>query len=292
MDTIVTVEVVRAADDADGAGQRIEAALGWFGVVEHACSRFEPGSELRRLCARPGEHVPVSELLFAAVEFACELARRTGGAFDPAIGGAMEAAGFDRNYRTGEHVHGPGNSRGSWRDIELDARARCIRLARPVTLDLGAIAKGLAVDLAAQELSRFPGFVIDAGGDIFAGGANAAGKPWQIGVRDPARGDGLLETFRLSGQAICTSGSYERVSATGASHILDPLRPAVAARTTSATVIAPTAMAADALSTAAFVLGPKAGIRLLEREGVDGVIYGPGGCRAATRGMESYRDER
>jgi thiamine biosynthesis lipoprotein len=72
-----------------------------------------------------------------------------------------------------------------------------------------------------------------------------------------------------------------------AGHILDPRRHDVAHVSVSATVIAPTAMLADALATAAFVLGPADGIRLLESHGVDGLILSPSLERFTTRNYVS-----
>ena len=104
----------------------------------------------------------------------------------------------------------------------------------------------------------------------------------------------FADSLRLSNLAVCTSGDYERRSppgdddvdgADGGHHILDPRTGASAGAVASVTVVAPTAMAADALATAAFVLGPTAGIRLLERQGVNGLIVSPTLERHSTRDM-------
>ena len=81
----------------------------------------------------------------------------------------------------------------------------------------------------------------------------------------------------MSGQAVCTSGNYERQtpSAPGTGHIINPRSGRSADGLVSATVVAPIAMLADALATAAFVLGPIEGLDLLERHGVSGVLFTP-----------------
>src|SRR5262245_52474385 len=89
MDTMVTIEV-----ESWVSRDRIERAFDWFAEVEACCSRFDAKSELRALCARPGEAVQVSELLFGAVKFALEVAAASGGAFDPTVGRKMQLAGF------------------------------------------------------------------------------------------------------------------------------------------------------------------------------------------------------
>lgn len=256
--------------------EAIDRAFAWFDRVEECCTRFDAGSELMRLAAaQPGVPVPVSTLLYEAVQFALAVAESSGGAFDPSIGHAMETHGFNREYRTGKEIHAPVdfNSAATYRDVRLDPERQTITLLRPLVLDLGAVAKGLAVDLAARELAPFENFAINAGGDLYLGGRNAEDEPWSIGIRHPRSDAELIEAVRVSNRAVCTSGDYEKRSADGGHHILDPRTGASTSGVTSVTVIAPTAMLADALATAAFVLGPAEGMRLFERLGVDGLIF-------------------
>jgi thiamine biosynthesis lipoprotein len=196
----------------------------------------------------------------------------------------MMARGFDREHRSGARVHldFEAAADATWRDIEIDPDRRTITLRRPLIPDLGAVAKGLAIDTAAQELKTFDSFAIDAGGDLYMAGTNRFDEPWTVGLRHPRRPGELLESLRISGQAVCTSGDYERRGADGRSHILDPRTGNVADSVASATVIAPVAMLADALATAAFVLGPDEGIRLLDRMGVAGIIVTPDLARYET----------
>ena len=307
MDTVISVEVV--GERPDGAARpAIQRALRWFEAVERACSRFDPESELRQLSGRVGEPVVVSPIVFEAVRFALALAQRTHGAFDPTIGQVLEAHGFDRNYRTGERI---GTPRGdadagsavtgrasrlagdrptrrdvTYHDVRLDPARHTITLRRPLVLDLGAVAKGLAIDLAARELAAFPSFCVDAGGDLFARGQNAHGQPWRIGIQAPDTGATLGYALDVSDVAVCTSGDYERVTADGLQHhLLDPRTGQSARALASVTVVAPTALAADGLATAAFVVGPAAGLRLLEREGVGGVLIAPDGSVRTTRDL-------
>jgi thiamine biosynthesis lipoprotein len=264
MDTLVTMNVARS-----GAEAAIERAFGWFHEIEERCTRFDQRSELMELTSQIGAAVPVSSLLFESVQFALRLAEETAGAFDPTIGNEMENRGFNREYRTGEIIRTAivGEGQVSYRDVHLDPGHRTIQLQRPIILDLGAVVKGLAIDMAARELEPFTDFSINAGGDLYLGGCNPEGTPWRVGIRHPRRDDAVIYELCASNQAVCTSGVYER-----GRHILDPRTSAPAESVASATVIAPNAMLADALSTAAFVLGPVEGIRLLDRMGVDGVI--------------------
>jgi FAD:protein FMN transferase len=270
MDTLVTIHVVRAGMEVDDA---IARAFGWFHAIEECCTRFDERSELFRLTAQAGTAVAVSAILYEAVQFAVMVAEETGGVFDPTVGHRMQARGFDKNYRTGECIRpadGFHDDHVSYRDIVLDADRRTITLRRPLTLDLGAVAKGLAVDTAARELEMFTDFAIDAGGDLYLGGSNEQGDPWSVGIRHPLHEDELITSLRVSNQAVCTSGDYERRH-----HILDPRTGSSANAVASATVVASRAMLADALATAVFVLGPQEGIGLLNRVGVEGLIVTP-----------------
>ena len=270
MGTLVTIHVVQSGTGADAATQR---AFAWFHQIEACCTRFRADSELMQLSMKIGVPVPVSPMLFEAVRFALTVAEETGGAFDPTVGGAMEARGFNREHRTGEVFRSPvpADADTSYRDIELDPERRTILLRRALALDLGGVAKGLAVDTAARELKPFRNFAIDAGGDLYLGGLNPQGTSWTVGIRHPRRDGETIGTLRISDQAVCTSGDYEKPAA----HILDPRSGRPAESVASATVVGPGAMLADALATAAFVLGPESGIALLERLGVEGLIVTP-----------------
>ena len=301
MGTIVTMELVeRDGDvgtlDRGDPTRALDRAFGWFRGVEECCSRFDPNSELMKLSSRIGAAVPVSEMLYEMVQFALAVAEETGGAFDPTVGRAMEARGFNREHRTRTIVRTPLGSDvdASFRDVALDPNRRTIALLRPLILDLGAVAKGCAIDMAARELRPFEDFAINAGGDLYLGGHGPTGTPWSIGVRHPRQDGRLLATLCVSDTAVCTSGDYERSAAGEAGHhILDPRSSASPRAVASVTVLAPTAMAADALATAAFVLGPREGIDLLERQGVEGLLVTPELERHETLGMASaYRGGR
>ena len=311
MGTFVTIHVVGAVGHKSEAEspilreQAVERAFAWFDRVEQCCTRFDSASEVMQLAAQAGVPVPVSTLLYEAVQFALAVAEESGGAFDPTVGYAMETRGFNREYRSGREIRTSldagrtaldGGSPGSYRDVRLDPERHTITLLRPLIIDLGAVAKGLAVDLAARELSAFENFAINAGGDLYLGGHNPESEPWSIGIRHPRSDAELVEVVRVSNRAVCTSGDYEKRGADGGHHILDPRTGDSANGVASVTVIAPTAMLADALATAAFVLGPAEGIRLFDRLGVNGLVFSitgsapnsPALTRYATQAMHEY----
>jgi thiamine biosynthesis lipoprotein len=221
--------------------------------------------------------------LFEAIRFALRVADASNGAFDPTIGATLQRRGFDREHRTGVRV--PMRVEPlpdiSFRDVAIDEAAQTVTLQRPQQLDLGAVAKGLAVDLAARELAPLRDFAIDAGGDLYLGGTNRNGQPWSIGIRHPRQPGDCIAAVRVSDAAICTSGNYERQApaarpqpqpAGGEHHIVDPRTGASPDGIASVTVLAASAMLADALATTAFVLGAEDGRVWLESMGAEGLF--------------------
>jgi thiamine biosynthesis lipoprotein len=285
MDTWVNVQVV-SDQPREVVEPAVQRALAWFETVERICTRFDASSEVMQLLTQVGRRVRVSTLLFEAAAFALDLAEQTDGAFDPTVGATLEHMGFNVNYRTGEAMHSEVAPDASYADVRLDRRARTILLRRPVVLDLNAVAKGLAIDLAVHELRDVSDLCVEAGGDVYVRGQNASAEPWHVGIQHP-RAPGLLaRTLRVSDMAVCTAGDYERRSpgTRAEGHILDARTHQPVTELASVTVVAPTAMAADGLSTAAMVLGREGGLQLLEDQGVGGVLISADGTMVTTRG--------
>lgn len=264
-------------------------------AVENACSRFDGDSELSALVNAPaGKPVSVSPILFQSIQFACEVADWTDGRFDPTVGHRMEELGFKRHYLTGDTVSSPVHvsKDATYRDIELDPNNQTVCLHRPMKLDLGAVAKGLAVDLAVKELNNygFPGFVVDAGGDVFASGMNELAEPWRIGIRHPVQHADTILSLCVKDAAVCTSGTYERRSPidAGSHHILNARTKHSAGGILSLTAMGPYTMMADALSTAAFLYPWSEALEMLASAGLEGVIVTEDLQSHLTPGMGRY----
>jgi len=179
----------------------VREALEWIAAVELACSRFDPHSEVVRLLQRPGEWLAVSPLLAGALDMALRLALITDGAFDPTAGARLARDDPAGHQYTGMRLSFPDTPGASFRDVEFDLDRRCVRLQRPLLLDLGAVAKGLAVDLAARALEPAAPCLVDAGGDLYLVGTPAPGQ-WRVGIAggaDTARcvADGRFEQVGL-----------------------------------------------------------------------------------------------
>ncbi|MFZ5815135.1 MAG: FAD:protein FMN transferase [Bacillota bacterium] len=250
----------------------VRAALASLGAVERLLNRYDPLSDPARISRAAGEWVPVEPLTLRALLLARSWEARTGGAFDAALGGVIDL------YRFGDggQVPSPAELAGAlalsgavaWELDEAGSRARVARAG--TVLDLGGLHKGLAVDQAAAAL-RAHGVtrgLVDAGGNMLALGLRADGSPWRIGIQHPRRPDRVLAVIPLSDQAIATSGDYQQFFEQGGKryhHVLDPRTGEPASGVLSVTVLAPTAVEADLLSTALFVLGPERGMELVSR---------------------------
>ncbi len=164
----------------------------------------------------------------------------------------------------------------NYRFVKLDEAKHTVFITKPDTrISLGGIAKGYAVDRAAKVLkdAGLESFYVQAGGDLYTAGRKPDGSEWSAGVRDPRGPDGsFFAVLAVSDHAFSTAGDYERSYVVGGKryhHIIDPRTgyPATACR--SVTIWAKTALQADAIDDAVFILGPEKGLALVES--VDGV---------------------
>ena len=243
-------------------------------------STWDPGSELSRFNASASTGwFAVSADTLAVVEEGLRVARVTGGAFDVTVGPLVELWGFGpdgvRARPSDEALAAARVAVGS-AGIEARTDPPAIRKRDPrARLDVSAIAKGFAVDaiavLLAEEGAR--GFLVEVGGEVRAAGRKAEGEPWRVAVeRPPPVAGAPPRVLELVDRAVATSGDYRAVfeeDGTRYPHVIDPRTGLpVTTGVASATVLAATAMEADAFATALMVLPPADGLRLAEREGL------------------------
>lgn len=159
-----------------------------------------------------------------------------------------------------------------------------------MALDLGGIAKGYAVDVAADMLKKAgaSAALINAGGNIKVFG----NRDWKIGIRHPRDKSEVYAVITVRNKAVATSGDYERYFERNGRryhHIFDPETGCPAAGTISATVVCDEGLLADALSTSLFILGPDEGFKVLERfPGAEAVMVDTEGNVFATKGLRQY----
>jgi len=279
MGTAVTV-VLPASDVA--AATDVELL---FTTWEATLSRFRPESELSRLNAAAGRAVDCSPLLLRVVETAVRAARATDGIFDPTLQPHLAALGYDRTFDDvapdGPPAApiGPG---GSWSAIEVDRVAGTIRLPVGAGLDLGGIAKGMAVDDAIAGLVRrgVASAVVEAGGDVAVTGLPPGGFAWPVAVEVVG---GRREISIVSG-GLATSGVSRRSWRRGGvdqHHLVDP-RTGDSVRNDlwSVTAAAATCAQAEVAAKAAFVLGRADAGPFLRRLGISALLVGRSGDEA------------
>ena len=243
---------------------------------------WKPG-ELSRLNQQlpDGEFHPVSPFLLPLIEHAGELAVQSDNLFNPAIGQLVKLWGFHSDTL-------PSGQPPSRDDIQalvvkqprmadVIINGERIRSSNPaVSLDFGGFAKGAALDQAMQRLRSMgiQNAIINAGGDLNVIGSHGD-RPWKVGVRHP-QGKGVLVAVELNdGEAIYTSGNYERYrehEGVSYSHIIDPRSGMPVKHVASVTVIDNVGGRADAAATALSVAGPKHWYRIARQMGLKYVM--------------------
>ena len=229
------------------------------------------GTDLDRVNQNAGiGPVKVRPELIEVLETALEYAEKSGGSFDPSVGPLIKLWGIgtdDARVPAGEEILDALNLI-DYREIELDKKEGTVFLKRSgMALDLGAIAKGYTADETARFLKRegVKRAIIDLGGDIFAMGERNGKSSddeayWRIGIQDPRDNRGTyIGIIRVKNRSVVTSGTYERFFEKDGKryhHIFstDSGFPAENGLL-SVTIAADNAIDADALSTAAFVMG-------------------------------------
>lgn len=256
-------------------------------TIERAMSAHLPQSEASRVNRQAGlQAVRVSEDTLAVVREAVEYARKTGGAFDITVGPLVtlwNIGGPDFRPPSPDSIR-EAVALVDYRMIEFPGDPLLFLPVPGMKLDLGAAAKGFAADELARMLrdAEVESALIDLGGNILAHGKKPDGGMWRIGIQDPFDSRGAaIGAIRASDTAVVTSGPYERFSLFGNEryhHILDPFQghPAVNGLE-SVSIVAGSGLAADCLSTGAFVLGLEEGMKLVERiPGVEAVFVTAG----------------
>lgn len=292
----MTTDVVVAAPALDDAAEHAlaERIAAVFADTERRFSRFRPDSELSRLNRATGA-VTVSRELIALLGAARRHVAASDGWFDPAIGGALCAAGYDRSFSDGaldRDAEPRACAPARFTDLVIDERRR--RVVRPPALqiDLGGFLKGHTADRAAA-LAQVP-CMVDAGGDAVLRGAGPDGQGWLVDVEDPADPRRSVVTLRVRDGAVATSAANRRrwrAGAIRAHHLIDP-RTGAPARSdlAQATVLASRAEQADVLAKVAFLRGAAGAVRMLDgQSGIGGVLVSRDGSVRLVGDLEVAR---
>ena len=266
------------------AAEAAEQGRSFVEDFDRTLSRFKPESELCRLNADPRECVPASELMRRAVEAGVLAAEWSEGLVDPTLADEIEEAGYvaSRAGMAGvpladalsdapeRHPASP-RPEQRWRGFEVDDGAGEIVRPPGLRFDTSGTGKGLAADMLAANLRGYSRFIVDCGGDIRIGGADALVHPYEVFVEHPITGD-RAHVLRLGSGGVATSGINVRIwrdeDGRYSHHLLDPAsgRPAWTGLV-GATALGATALEAETLSKTALLSGPERGRELLGEQG-------------------------
>ena len=255
-----------------------------FHRLEELMSNWKEGSDIQKLNAAAGDHpVQVAPELRELLRTANQVSEWTSGKFDVTFGAMSGLWKFDYQNEDATIPDPLEVARRrkliNYRDLKVNEQQGTAFLVRPgMVANLGGIGKGYAVDQARNILQSagFRNFMIQFGGDMYVAG-NAGDRPWRLGVQDPRGTDNhIFASIELSDSTFSTSGDYERFFIKDGRryhHIIDPAtgEPSIGCR--SVTILAKSATIADGLSTGVFIMGPEAGMALIEKlPDVEGVI--------------------
>jgi thiamine biosynthesis lipoprotein len=293
-------EVVVTAWTADEAGvdAAFDAVFQEFDRLEGLLSTWEDGSDVQRLNAAGGQHpVKVGAEIREVLRVARQISEWTNGKFDVTFGAMSGLWKFDYQNRDGTIPDHDEIVRRrkliNYRDLEVNEEAGMAFLRREgMLVNLGGIGKGYAVDRARDMMRArgFQDFMIQFGGDLYVAG-KAGDRSWRVGIQDPrGAGNRIFASMDLSDRTFSTSGDYERFFIKDGRryhHILDPATGEPTTGCRSVTIITGSAAVADGLSTGVFIMGPEAGMALIERlPDVEGVIVAADNKVLVSSGLE------
>ena len=265
------VQIILYAENREQAEAALGAAFARIEQLEQVLSDYDEKSESSELGRRAPmqQPEPVSNDLWHALQVSQLVSQKSRGAFDVTVGPLSRL--WRRARRQGEL---PSEERMTvaraavgFRFVRLYPRSQSVELLRPgMRLDFGGIGKGMAADVALEEIAArgLRIALVDCGGDMSIGDAPPGSMGWRIGVAS-LDSDSAERVILLSNVGVATSGDahqYVEIDGTRYSHIVDPRTGIGLTTRSSVTVIAADGMLADAVASAVSVLGPRRGTRL------------------------------
>jgi thiamine biosynthesis lipoprotein len=294
IDTFVSVTVV--AESRETAEKSIEKAFVTIEQFGDLVNFFSEKSEVSAINRNAGiRKVKVSPITLDIIEKALSVAQDSGGAYDPTIGPEISLWDFAHKIKPSDAEIRANLPLVNYRNILLDKEKSTVFLRKKgMLLDLGGIAKGYAADLAVQSLKQqgIRAGLVAVAGDIRAFGLKPDNKPWVVGIKNPRQegsADEIIARVTLSGEAISTSGDYERyfiMDGQRFHHLLIPATGYPANSCQSVSVIADQGFKTDAFSTALFILGADKGLELAKQMGIDALIVDSQGTVHTTAGLQ------
>ena len=294
MGTLVSITAVGQTNQ--DANEAINAGFQEVKRLEQLLSTWIPESELSRVNAAAGRKpVLVSPETMTVVQRSLQVAEMTEGAFNIAIGPAVDAWSVSAEPRipTAAELDAL-KPLMDLHAVHVNVRERTIYLEKSgMRIDVGGIGKGYAADQAVMAMKKAGGVagVVALSGDIKTFGWLPDGNKFSVGIQHPRKEGMILAEIDLQDEAISTAGDYERFFEKDGiryHHILDPntLQPARSCQSVS--VIAKEGVWADGLDTGIFVLGPDRGMELVEQlDDVEAIIVDQAGQVHVSSGLRN-----
>jgi len=288
------VEIILIGDNQKKAEKSVIQAFQEIRRIEQLMSPMIETSDVFRINQSAGRKwIKVSPETLYVIKKSIEISEQSDGGFDITVSPLIK---LWRKAWEKEHPPSEEDLRRSldlvgFRNIMISPDGKILLKREGMSIDLGGIAKGYAVDRAFDILRGlgYRNLIVNAGGDLRAGGMKF-GEPWSIGIRDPRDQEKTITKIKLEKGAIATSGGYEKYfiyKGKRYHHIINPKDGLPAEGCQSVSVLCEEGILADALATAVFVLGPEKGFSLCQRtKGIDCLIIDQEGKIILTPGLK------
>ena len=261
MDTECRLRAVVPANRQDVASRGLDKAVAELRQTEQVLSAWRSDSNISELnAAEAGINVRLEPETLAILAMSKELTKQTAGAFDVTYKPLFAVWGPKTGKRPSDETLHRTQQACGWTQYRLDPDS-AVKFHDDAKIDLGGIAKGYGIDRAVEAMrsAGVAGGLVEVGGDIRCFGTNAGGQQWRIRIQDPfyKQTGKSLGVLLLDEGAVCTSGNYQRfvtIEGQEYSHILDPRSQRPVETVPSVTVVAATAVEADAWATALSVV--------------------------------------
>ncbi len=275
-------DITVVAENEKEGNDFIDIAVNEIRRIETLISSWDSLSETSQIIKNAGiKPVKVDKELFDLIARSVKISELTDGAFDISYASMDRIWKFDGSMKrlpTNKEV-AASVAKVGYKNIVLDPQAQTVFLKfKGMRIGFGALGKGYAADKAKDLLISLgvKGGIMNASGDLSTWGTQPDGKPWMVGITNPMNKEKVFSWFPINGNAVVTSGSYEKfVEFNGKkyTHIIDPRTGWPASGLTSVSIFAPKAELADALATGVFVMGRETGLDFINQlPGVECVI--------------------
>ena len=271
MDTLVEIKIETKSKNTE---ETLESAINLIQDLENKLSFYKQGSNIWNFNNSVTDSLIIDDDLAEIFAVSKELYKKTNSHYDITVGALTEIWDFDNKLiPTKIKIE---ESRSTTGHNKLTIQNNYLHKPIGMKINLGSLAKGYIIDVLVDHLKQqnvISGFV-NAGGDMRIFGRE---KPYKIGIQHPrSESNEMIDILDVGNMSVVTSGDYERYFMQDGRryhHILDPISGYPSENAISVTVIAETALLADAYSTALFLLEPKDAIELAEQNNVEAIIY-------------------